>query len=83
MYYILNYLVAVALYFKAAKYYFPHTKPILGETKQYFHEDYPSFNRHDYDKISLFKIYLGVVNYFWLKITGCIISFLSIYLSLK
>jgi hypothetical protein len=66
-----------------AKYYFPHTSPILGETKQYFHEDYPSFNRDDYTEISLIKIFLGIVNYFWIKITGAVLGLVAMYVSLR
>jgi 1-acyl-sn-glycerol-3-phosphate acyltransferase len=96
-YFVLNYFLAAVIYFKASKNYFPHMKFTEDEIKkfreknpdssckkkQYFHEDFYSFSRIEYNSLSFAKIYYGVLNYFWLKaLSGVLIVFL-IWLSLK
>jgi 1-acyl-sn-glycerol-3-phosphate acyltransferase len=79
LYIVLNYAISVIIYFKACTNYFPHMKLKPEEIKkfeeehpgekkkQYFHEDFPSFNRIESASISFFWIYHGILNYFWIK----------------
>lgn len=86
-YFILNYFLAILIYFKASACYFPHmkfkedelkrheeNKANDGPKKQYFHEDYPSFNRVELTSITFGWIYWGVLNYFWYKTVAAIFS---------
>ena len=96
-YFLINYLIAVVIYFKASKNYFPRMKYTQEEKKkfdeqnqdaskhkkQYFHEDYPSFSRIEFNSISFAKIYFGTLNYFWLKAFLGVLFLFLIWLRLK
>ena len=76
----LNLFLTLLVYYKASKYYFPHMKNI---EEQYFHENYKSLEREELFMISLFKIYHGFLNYFWLKTFFSLICFFLVWFGLK
>lgn len=87
-YFILNYFLAVLIYVKSTKCYFPLMKNISlnkeeNTKKQYFHEDYPAFNRIELHNINLFSIYYGTINFFWFKAISSVLALALIYVTLR
>lgn len=79
-YFIMSYLVAVFLFVKSTKYYFPDFK---NKENPFFHKDYPGFNRTDGHHVTFGRVLYGVLNYFWFKIIGFGLSFFGFYLYYK
>ena len=95
VFYFINFIIASVVYYKATKNYFPRMRYSDeekkkfqeingdGKKKQYFHEDYPSFNRIELSNLSFGKIYFGFLNYFWLKAILGFLSLFAVWLSIK
>ncbi len=79
-YFSLNFLLALVVYFKATKYYFPRMKDIK---EQYFHENYKTFEREELHTISLLKIYHGFLNYFWIKSFSTVFFLSLVWLGIR
>lgn len=93
-YYLFNYAIALFIYLKATQSYFPNMKIsthkianpeslLEKSTKQYFHEDYPAFNRVELSSLSFIWIYYGFLNYVWFKVWGSIFSLFFLYIACK
>jgi len=79
-YLILSYSVAVFLFLKSSKYYFPNMKHMDNPN---FHKDFKGFNRVDGNHVTLGRIFYGVLNYYWIRLVLFAISFIGFYLYYK
>ncbi len=79
-YLILSYLIAVFLFLKSTKYYFPN---LANMNNPNFHKSYEGFNRTDGHHVTFGKILYGVLNYFWLKLLLFSIAVVGFYLHLR
>src|SRR4051794_27750419 len=85
-YLIINYIIAMVIYFKATKNYFPRMKAdksvegVKFSPNQNFHEDYLAFGRTELNSISFVWIYYGMLNYFWIKTVLTISMIIITYL---
>jgi 1-acyl-sn-glycerol-3-phosphate acyltransferase len=70
-YIMFNYILSAWIFHEASKYYFPNMKNngrnANSKHPQYFHEDFPSFNRIEHKSLSFFWVFHGMLNYFWIK----------------
>jgi hypothetical protein len=79
-YFTLNFILALVVYYKATKYYFPDMNNVED---QYFHENYKTFEREELHMISILKIYHGLLNYFWLKAFFAAFFFVMIWVGVR
>jgi len=79
-YFTFNLLFALLVYYRVTKYYFPDMKNV---TNQYFHENYKTFERDELHFISLFKIYHGLLNYFWIKAFSAFFLLAMVWLGIR
>lgn len=79
LYLISSFILAVFLYVKSAKYFYPNTK----DEEPNFHKEYIGFNRIDLHHFSFGRILYGVLNYYWIRLVLNCLAFVGFYLYFK